>query len=141
MAVDIATIHDRTGLAQAIAGRSDEEINQSLTGRASAVVDRIAENMRTHFVPEKAAKQRAVIQYEVKTPDGVKTFQVNIADGKCEVQPGTALPPKVTLNMSLPDLLRLASGKMSALHAIMTGRLGVSGDIFLARKLQGWFES
>jgi putative sterol carrier protein len=139
MAVDIYSIRDRTSLAAAIKGKSDEEINGSAAGRSALVVNRVAEGMKTHFIPDKAPKQRAVIQYDVRTPDGVLTFQVTVAEGRCEIEDGKSQPPSVTLNVSLPNFLRLASGKLGGLTAMMTGRLEVAGDILLARKVQSWF--
>jgi putative sterol carrier protein len=68
------------------------------------------------------------------------TFQVTVADGRCEVETGTPQRPTVTLNVSLPNFLRLASGKLGGLTAMMTGRLDVSGDLLLARKVQSWFQ-
>jgi putative sterol carrier protein len=140
MQVDIAAVNDRVGLADAIAGKSDEEINRSLTGRSALVVSRVAERMKGYFMPEKGPRHRVVIQYQVNSPDGVLPFQVTLADGKCEVQEGVADRPTLTLNMTLPNFLRLASGKLGGLTAIVTGRLDVSGDVLLARKVQSWFQ-
>ena len=140
MAVDILAVNDRVGLAEAIAGKSDEEINRSLTGRSATVVTRVAERMKLYFQPQKAPRKRVVIQYEVKSPDGVLPFQVTLDEGRCDVHEGTGEPPTMTLNMSLPNFLRLASGKLGGLTAMMTGRLDVSGDILLARKVQSWFQ-
>jgi putative sterol carrier protein len=137
---DIFSVNDRVGLADAIAGKSDDEINRSLTGRSATVVTRVAERMKLYFQPQRAPKKRVVIQYQVKSPDGLLPFQVTLDDGVCDVQEGSAEPPTVTLNMSLPNFLRLASGKLGGLTAIMTGRLDVSGDILLARKVQSWFQ-
>jgi putative sterol carrier protein len=67
-------------------------------------------------------------------------FQVTLDAGRCDVMEGTAEHPTVTLNMSLPNFLRLASGKLGGLTALMTGRLDVSGDVLLARKVQSWFQ-
>ena len=140
MAVDILAVNDRVGLAEAIAGKSDEEINRSVAGRSATVVTRVAERMKLYFQPQKAPRKRVVIQYEVKSPDGVLPFQVTLDEGRCDVREGTAEPPTMTLNMSLPNFLRLASGKLGGLTAMMTGRLDVSGDILLARKVQSWFQ-
>jgi putative sterol carrier protein len=137
---DIFSVNDRVGLADAIAGKSDDEINRSLTGRSATVVTRVAERMKLYFQPQRAPKKRVVIQYQVKSPDGLLPFQVTLDDGRCDVQEGSAEAPTVTLNMSLPNFLRLASGKLGGLTAIMTGRLDVSGDILLARKVQSWFQ-
>jgi putative sterol carrier protein len=140
MSVDLATIEDRGALASAIAGRSDDQINESLAGRSAAVVTKVAGAMKAYFRPEKATAQRGVIQYDVKTPDGVMTFQLKVDDGKCDVEHGAPHVPLATLNVSLPNFLRLASGKLGGLHAIVTGRLSVSGDVMLARRMEGWFK-
>jgi len=139
-AVDIFNVNDRVGLADAIAGKSDDEINRSLAGRSAAVVTRVAERMKLYFQPERAPRHRVVIQYQVKSPDGVLPFHVTLDDGRCDVLEGSSERPTVTLNMSLPNFLRLASGRLGGLAAMMTGRLDVSGDILLARKVQSWFQ-
>jgi putative sterol carrier protein len=141
MTLDFSNIDDRVGLASAIAGKSDDQINASLTGRSAAVVNKVAGAMKKYFRPEKAKQQNAVIQYDVKTPDGVLTFQVKVADGQCEVEEGAPRPAVATLNVSLPNFLRLASGKLGGLHAIITGRLSVSGDVLLAKRMESWFKS
>jgi putative sterol carrier protein len=141
MAVDLSSIGDRVGLASAIAGRSDDQINESLTGRSAAVVSKVAGAMKVYFRPDKAVRQKAVIQYDVNTPDGVMTFQLKVEDGKCDVEQGAPHTPLATLNVSLPNFLRLASGKLGGLHAILTGRLSVTGDVMLARRMEGWFKS
>jgi putative sterol carrier protein len=140
MPVDISNINDRAGLAGAIDQRSDEDLNRSLGGRSAQVVMRVAESMKSHFNPARGPKRRVVIQYHVTTPDGVLPFHVILAGGACDVQTGVAGRPTITLKMTLPNYLRLASGKLGGLTAIMTGRVDVSGDLLLARKVQGWFE-
>jgi putative sterol carrier protein len=140
MQVDIATVNDRVGLANAIAGKSDEEIDTELAGRSALVVSRVAQGMKGHFVPENGPRERVIIQYQVKSPDGVLPFQVTLANGQCAVDDGVAPQPTMTLNMSLPNFLRLVSGKLGGLTAMVTGRLDVSGDVLLARKVQSWFQ-
>src|SRR5580692_9067617 len=110
MTLDFSSIDDRVGLASAIAGRNDDQINESLTGRSAAVVSKVAEGMKRYFRPEKAVKQKGVIQYDVKTPDGTMTFQLKVEDGTCDIEEGAPRPPLATLNVSLPNFLRLASG-------------------------------
>jgi putative sterol carrier protein len=140
IALDISTISDREGVAKAIAGRSDDEINETVAGRCALVVRRVSEGMKTYFIPRKAGKQNTVIQYDVRTPDGVMTFQMRVADGECDIHQDAPLQARVKLNIALPDFLRLVAGKLGGLHAFMTGRLRVSGDVLLARKIESWFE-
>jgi putative sterol carrier protein len=140
LAIDISAISDREGVAKAVAGRTDDEINAMLAGRCGLVVHRVSEGMKAYFVPRKAGKQNTVLQYDVRTPDGVMTFQMRVADGACDIHQDAPLQAGVKLNISLPDFLRLVAGKLSGLKAFMTGRLRVSGDVLLARKIESWFE-
>jgi putative sterol carrier protein len=140
MTVDISSASDRASLAAAIAGKSDDEIERSLSGRSAQAVDQVAGSMTSHYRAAKGPKKRVVIQYLVRTPDGALPFHVTLADGRCDVAKGTTKRPNITLRMSLPNFLRLASGALRPLTALLTGRVDVAGDILLARKVQGWFE-
>jgi hypothetical protein len=140
MGPDILEVNDRGALASAIEGKSDDEISRALSGRSAIVVRRVADRMAGYYQPRKGPKNRVVIQYQVKAPEGVLPFQVILDDGRCEVRDGSGERPTVTLGMSLACFLRLASGKLGGLTAILTGRLDVSGDVLLARKVQGWFQ-
>lgn len=138
-AVDISAISDRDGVAKAIAGKTDDEINALLSGRCASVVQQVSQGMKTYFEPRKVGRVNTIIQYDVKTPDGVMTFQMRVVDGQCDIEDGTPLEPRVKLGISLPDFLRLVSGKLHGLQAFMTGRLRVTGDVLLASKIEGWF--
>jgi putative sterol carrier protein len=132
----------REGLAQLLDGRSDEEINE-FAGQAGVdtLLEQIFEGMRTAFVPERAAGQSAVAQWDVTAADGVHTFQVKMADGQCTVSPGTPDPARVTLALSLPDFLRFVSGQLDGMQAFMGGKLKLSGDMMFATTMQNWFET
>jgi putative sterol carrier protein len=139
MPIDISTISDRDGVAKAVAGRTDDEINALLAGRCTLVVQQVSEGMKTYFEPNKAGKLNTIVQYDVKTPDGVVTFQMRVAEGQCDIQHGAPQQANVKLGISLPDFLRLVGGKLNGLQAFMTGRLRVTGDVLLASKVEGWF--
>jgi putative sterol carrier protein len=126
-------------LAKAIDGKSDEEIHTGLQGKYAQVVQQIAENMKAHFLPEKAGSTSAVIQYDVKAPDALHSFQLQVAGGKCELVKGAPGPARVTLALALPDFLRLVSGKLDGMQAFFSGKLKVSGDMMFAQTMQSWF--
>jgi putative sterol carrier protein len=126
-------------LATAIDGRSDDEINSALAGKYEQTCKLVFDAMRDHFLPEKAGGEAAVIQYDVKAPDAVHTFQLKVADGKCEVASGAGGPARVTLGVGFPDLLRLVSGKLNGMQAFFAGKLKLSGDMMFAQTMQGWF--
>ena len=128
-----------TDLARAIDGRSDDQINADSQGQYEQTCRRIADGMKERFRPENADGATAVIQYDVKAPDAIHTFQLDVANDKCEVSSGAAAPARVTLALSFPDFLRLVSGELDGMQAFFSGRLKVSGDVMFAQKMQSWF--
>jgi len=132
-------IEGRAELARAVAGRSDKEINRDVTGRSGELVTRVAEGMKHAFDPARAPGQTAVIQYDIRSPDGPLTFQVSVAGGRCDVAHGAPRRADVALSMSLPDFLRLVAGKLDGTFAVLTRRLSIQGNVLLARQMQQWF--
>jgi putative sterol carrier protein len=126
-------------LGKAVEGRSDDEINKAMEGKYEQTCQQVVDGMKEHFIPEKAGGESAVIQYDVKAPDAVHTFQIKVAGGKCEVSKGASGPARVTLALSFPDFLRLVSGKLNGMQAFFTGKLKLSGDMMFAQTMQGWF--
>ncbi len=129
-------------LATAIQGRTDEEIVALVAERGGdAVLQAVFAGMAAAFQPERAAGQSAVIQYDVRTAEGVASWQLHVAGGACTLARGAAQPPRVTLSLALPDFLRLIYGQLDGMQAFMTGKLQLSGDIFFPQMMQSWFAS
>lgn len=126
-------------LAKVVDGKSDAEINKAFEGKYEQVCSQIGEAMKVRFVPQNAAGQTAVIQYDITAPDGVHTFQLKVADGKCDLLPGKTEPARVTLAFAFPDLLRFVAGKLDGMQAFFTGKLKLSGDVVFAQAVQKWF--
>lgn len=124
-----------------IEGKSDDEINAGLkeTGHEAAL-DKVFEGMVEAFLPDKAGGQSAVIQYDVNTADGTHSYQLKVADGKCEYVKGSPESARVTLTLSAPDFLRLVTGKLNGQTAFFQGKLKLSGDMMFAQTMQSWFK-
>lgn len=122
-------------------GVDDALINEfvSQTG-VDATLGRLFGLMGSRFMPDKAGDKTGVVQWNIKTPDGQKSFHVVIGDGKAAGVEGPADAPKTTLTMSLPNLLRLCAGKLNGVTAVMTGKIKISGDMMFAAAMQGWFD-
>jgi putative sterol carrier protein len=128
-------------LAALLEGRSDEEINAFVKDAGSeGLMDAIFSGMAERFLPEKAAGKTAVIQYDITTPDGVESRQVIVKDGTCNTTRGAGEPASVTLSLTMPDFLRLISGKLNGVQAFMSGKLKLKGDMMLAQSMQSWFD-
>jgi putative sterol carrier protein len=134
---------DFSALSAAVEQKSNEELVaaiQQQEGGANGVLGQVFAGMVDSFNPAKAAGQEATVQYEISAPDGTHEWAMRIADGRCEVAPGRAESPRVTIRIGLADFLRLITGKANGMQLFMTGKLKVSGDLFFAQTYQGWFD-
>lgn len=137
--MDISQITTQSELREAVKGRSDKYINEVVGDQGATVVMRVAEQMKEHFLPEKAKGREAVIQYDVAATDGVHTFHLEIADGRCQVAAGQAASPRITLKVALAPFLRLSTGELSAMSAFLSGKVKVKGDLMIGPLIETWF--
>ena len=136
-------VSDFSALTNLVDDRSNDELNaavQEQEGGAGGVLDKVFAGMVGSFNPARAAGQQATVQYEITAPDGAHEYSMRIADGRCQVEPGRAQSPRVTLRIGLADFLRLLTGKANGMQLFMTGKLKVSGDLFFAQTYQSWFD-
>jgi putative sterol carrier protein len=134
---------DFSALSAAVEQKSNEELVaaiQQQEGGVNGVLGQVFAGMVDSFNPAKAAGQEATVQYEISAPDGTHEWAMRIAGGACQVEPGRAESPRVTIRIGLGDFLRLITGKANGMQLFMTGKLKVSGDLFFAQTYQGWFD-
>jgi len=98
------------------------------------------DGMAGRFRADKAAGVNATIQYDI-TGDHGGTWHAVIKDGKCTVSPGGASSPTLTVSMSSQDWLDMVGGKLKGETAFMTGKLKLKGDMGLAMKIGGMFQT
>jgi predicted lipid carrier protein YhbT len=68
-------------------------------------------------------------------------FEMDIADGTCQVSPGTTVrEARLSLNMPAADFARLVSGNATGTALFMTRRLKVTDDLGLAASLVRYFD-
>ena len=91
-----------------------------------SLVKTIFEQMPRRFMRDKAVGIDGVIQYDVRG-EGGGTWHLVIADGTCTLGEGPATDPRLTLQISTQDWLRLIAGKQSpeALFRTRGTRVGV----------------
>ena len=132
---------DPAQMAEATKGMSDDELKENLKQQGyDTVLKQIFDGMQEAFSPEKAGSTSAVIQYDIETDDGTKSWTVNIADGKCTTTEGTGESPRVTLKMNVIDFVRLIFRQADGMQLFMSGKLKLSGDMMFAQQMQGYFE-
>jgi putative sterol carrier protein len=123
-----------------VKGKSDEEILEGAKGNEEPILDGIFEAMKEAFDPSTAAGQTAVIQYDVDTPVGVKSYQIKVDNGTCAIEKGAADNPRVTLVLNLPNFIRVMTGELDGQQAFMSGKLKIGGDMMFSMNLNRWFK-
>src|SRR5690606_20692116 len=93
------------------------------------------------FRADRAGATSAVIHWVVGgAPDGGSdTYQVVIEDGVCTVSADPDRPPRLTISVGAPELLKLVSGAGNPMMMFMTGKVKAKGDRGLAANLNNLF--
>lgn len=127
-------------VADLVDGRSDPEVASAVAAAGTdTLLARAFAAMQAGFVAERAGGASAVIQWDLATPDGPRSWQLSVEEGTASVEPGSTAVPRVTLALDVADFLRFLSGRLDGMQAFMSGRLRVSGDLMLAQAMQAWF--
>ncbi len=127
-------------LAKVIDGRTDAELNEGLAALGvDQGLDKVFAGMEQAFDADASGGQSAVVQWDIDTLEGKRSYTVKVADGKCTTARGPAESPRVTLQLSTPNFLRLVTGKLSGTQAFFQGQLKLQGDMMFAQTQQNWF--
>lgn len=136
MSAPLVDIHD------ALDGYSNQEILDwvSDAGGSSSFLDGVFAGIRDAFLAERAQGASATVQWVIEGPEGAMVYLLEVTAGRCEVSPGLADTPDVTVSVGLPDFLRLVFGNLDGRDAYRAGLLTVTGDGALADTVNGWFQ-
>ncbi len=122
---------------------SNDDLKQVLQGdRRDAVLGEVFGRMPGLFRPEKAGPLNAVIHWIIgdRADGGYDTYEIVVADGKCELSPSPAHDPKVALTLGGVDFLKVVSGNANPVMLFMTGKLKAKGDLGLAANIANYFD-
>jgi putative sterol carrier protein len=132
---------DPVQLVEMVKGLSDEELDVAVRNLGvDQVLTNIFDGMQQRFIPEKAAGVECTIQYDIATDGDTKQWMVKVADGRCETSPGPAPDPRLTLQLSLVDFVRLVLGQAEGSQLFMGGKLKLQGDMMFAMQMQTFFD-
>jgi putative sterol carrier protein len=128
-------------LAAILDGRSDAEID---AGVAVASVDRslreVFSGMVQHYKHEKGPRRRSVIEFAVRTEAGPQVYQFTADPQVPSWRLGAGERASVQIELALPALLQLVSGRLDGFKALAQNKLRVRGNLFLASGIQKWFD-
>jgi putative sterol carrier protein len=96
----------------------------------------LLKKLPTAFQPEAAGDTDCTVQFDISTP-----MHVVIKNGTCASRDGAAASPDVAITMDDDDLVSLMKGELNGMTAFMTGKLQLEGDLMLAQRMFGFFDS
>jgi putative sterol carrier protein len=102
-------------------------------------IEKLMNRMPKAFRPEKANGVNTVLQFHL-TGAEAGDWIATIKNGECEVQPGVAENPNLTLTADSQDYKDIFTGKSNAMQAFMTGKLKLAGDLMQAMKIPEYFK-
>jgi hypothetical protein len=99
-----------------------------------ALVQAVTRAMPRRFDSSAAGDLDATFELRLRDPRGGEPdrFELKISGGSCELRPGAATNPAVTVTVGADDAVLLASGAVGWPELLSNGRLVLGGDPFLA---------
>ena len=110
----------------------------TLADRAESTPQDVFDAMRGSFQPAKAKGVHARYQWDLSGPNGGEWW-IDVEDGTCKMGKGKIPNPSVTFIAKDKDWVAICHDQLSGTWAYFTGRLKVSGDQTVARKLGEMF--
>ena len=96
----------------------------------------LLKNLPIAFQPDAAGDTDCSVQFNISTP-----MHIIIKNGACATHDGAAASSDVTITMDDDDLVSLMKGELNGMTAFMTGKLQLEGDLMLAQRMFGFFDS
>jgi putative sterol carrier protein len=96
----------------------------------------LLKKLPTAFQPEAAGDTDCTVQFNISSP-----MHVVIKNGTCATKDGASASPDVAITMDDDDLVSLMKGELNGMTAFMTGKLQLEGDLMLAQRMFGFFDS
>ena len=134
---------DPKQFAQIVKTTPDAQLAAALEGPdRKKILDAIFNRMPDTFRSDRAGSTNAVIHWIITGgPSGGDTYEVRIADAKCEVtDTPTTDSPKLAVTVAPVDFVKVVSGNANPVMMFMTGKLKAKGDLALAANVANLFD-
>ena len=102
-------------------------------------IDDVISSMETRFQPEQSKGVVSHYQWKIRGERG-RDFCVFVNDGTYKIIPGSVENPNVTFETDADTYLRLVNNEIKGMTAILTRKLLVKGNIYLASKMDSIFK-
>lgn len=99
-------------------------------------VNELIKRMPSVINSSATANVKTTIQYKISEP-----MYLVIDNGQCTAYEGMADAPDLSLVISDDHLMAMLKGELNGISAFMSGKLRVEGDMMLAQRLQGFFDT
>lgn len=133
---------DAAELSRQVAAASGEQLAEVMRGKLrTKILDEVFARMEQHVRPDRAAGVDAVVDWEIRgrRDGGCDRYQMVIRDGQCHVGVSQEERARVGLTLDPVSFLKLVTGSARGSSLMLRGKLKASGDIRLARSLEGLF--
>jgi len=121
---------------------SKEQLTEAMNDEAvrTKVLDEVFDRMGSRYRGGRSTD--AVIHWKIldRPGGGYDLYENVLADGTCTVNKDKTREPRVTISLSGPEFLRLASGNGSPTMMFFSGKLKLAGDIGFAAALSSLFD-
>lgn len=104
-----------------------------------ASIDEVIASMKSRFQPQQSKGVISHYQWKINGENG-KDFCIYVNDGKYEIIDGQVEKPNVTFETDDKTYLRLVNNEIKGMTAILTRKLLVKGNIYLASKMDNIFK-
>lgn len=106
--------------------------------KANTIQD-VIDSMGERFQAKATKGVRAKYQWLISGDKG-RDFCVDVQDGSFDIIEGIQESPNVTFRITEHDYLRLVNKELKGMTAILTSKLKVKGNIYLANKMDLFFK-
>ncbi|MGH8443137.1 MAG: SCP2 sterol-binding domain-containing protein [Nevskiaceae bacterium] len=96
----------------------------------------LLKRLPTAFQPDAAGDTDCTVQFNISTP-----MHIVIKNGTCATKDGASASPDVAITMDDDDFISLMKGELNGMTAFMTGKLQLEGDLMLAQRMFGFFDT
>lgn len=137
----LSTLND-SEFVHRVAATSDEQLAETMRGeRREHILDEIFARMPQHLEPRGASGIDAVVAWNIcgRADGDCDCYQMRIRDGECHVSECGEERPDVALTLDPVSFLKLVAGRTRGTALVLRGKLKPSGDMQLARRLDGMF--